>query len=158
MKLLDDFPAILQDCVGTTADDWYGYECVNAVQSLTRLSKFWGTYEVQLNWIKHSEVPHVHNGDMVSLILDQGYGWFLQQFGASQPLYQFAAPGSVVTMGPQDTHWIPESGERSLSLCVFEKASDWHLHYAPLEPEVKRELFDRAQPLLCRATLPMKAM
>lgn len=131
--LPDEWSEIVSVVKASQLADWHAYECVNDVQSLTRLSRVIGRHEVQLNWILHSEKPHSHGCDMTSLILMHGYGYWLKQYGCDVARYQFAAPGSLVTMGPQDGHWIPAQRERSLSLCAFSKITDWHERYEPSE-------------------------
>lgn len=138
MPILSDLSAIVAYVLGSQPVDWWAYHCDNGTQLLDRLSCYWGSYEVQLNRITHSKQPHCHACDMVSVILDQGYGYYLQQHGASQALPLFVSAGAIVTMRPEDTHWIPEQARPSLSLCVFAKQSEWHLWYtehSPLEVE-----------------------
>jgi len=119
--------------------DWHGYSCVNSVQELNRLCFHHDGCEVQVNEIVHSKEPHIHTSCMTSLILDKGYQWVLQQEGAKSSLQMFAAPGTVIRMGPNDVHWIPPQKDKSLSFCVFEHQSDWHSHYPSLDPsEIKR--------------------
>lgn len=125
--------------------DWWAYECENDVQSLSRLAAHRGRYEVQLNWIRHSEKLHCHGCEMVSLILARGYGYYLHQFPANRPAWMFAAPGSLITMGPNDSHSIPAQKEPSLSLCVFDKQTDWHEHYAKLTKEDAARILSDAQ-------------
>lgn len=132
------------------AGDWFGYECKNDVQDLRRLAMLVDGDEIQLNLIKHSSKPHTHGCDMVSLMLDGGYDWWLQQLGASHPVWQRSSPGSIVTMGPLDTHWIPAGERESLSLCIFSAQTDWHLRY----PECSRvEILDAAKAALKRITI-----
>ena len=126
---------------------WHGYHCVNSVQELNRLSFLYeDIYEVQVNEITHSTQAHIHTSCMTSLILDKGYTWHLQQEGATSSLEMFAAPGSVIRMGPKDTHWIPPQQDLSLSICVFEHQTDWHLDYPALSPTDMNRLYD----LFCR--------
>lgn len=127
--ILDDLPQIIDHVLGSQPADWWAYHCDNGTQLLDRLSLYWGRYEVQLNQLTHSEQPHCHACNMVSLILVQGYGWYLQMHESSSPVWLFAAPGSIITMRPDDTHWIPRQAVPSLSLCIFDKQSDWHLWY-----------------------------
>lgn len=113
----------------------HAYQCQNEVQDFDRLS--WHTSdgcEVQLNQIRHAEGRHYHNTDMTSVMLVGGYHWHLIQAGASHSLELFAAPGSIVRMGPLDAHWIPRvpSTLWPVSLCVFESLTQWHTHYPPL--------------------------
>jgi hypothetical protein len=129
----EKFKEILVHARQRAIKDWHGYSCINAVQEMNRLCFHYETFEVQVNEIVHSKVPHIHTSCMTSLILDKGYQWVLQQAGAATSLQMFAAPGSVLRMGPTDTHWIPPQKERSLSLCVFEHQSDWHKHYPTLD-------------------------
>ena len=129
MSLLSDLPAIVDHVLASQPADWWAYHCDNGTQLLDRLACYWGTYEVQLNLLTHSVQAHCHACDMLSLILERGYGYYLQQRGAKQALPLFAAPGSLITMGPEDTHWIPPQTPPSLSLCIFTKQSDWHLWY-----------------------------
>lgn len=68
-------------------------------------------YEVQLNLIKHSEKPHCHKCNMLSLILVNGYRWFLQQINSPKELELFSAPGSIITMGQMIHNW-PEYYEK----------------------------------------------
>lgn len=147
MQVLQDLPAIVAHVLATAPGDWWAYHCDNGTQLLDRLSCYWGTYEVQLNRIVHSEQAHCHACDMCSLVLDQGYGYHLQPYGAEHALRLFAAPGSVITLGPQDTHWIPKQETPSLSLCVFTKQSGWHTHYcehAPLPADVAAAIYQDA--------------
>jgi len=136
-------------------DEWHAYECENDVQSLTRLSRHVGRFEVQLNRIRHSAGPHCHGCEMTSLVLMVGYGFWLHQHPAEASRYQFAAPGSLITMGPNDTHWIPAQSVPSLSLCVFDHQTDWHLHYSPASVDVARQMLADAKfALLNRIAVP----
>lgn len=111
----------------------YAYRCINEVQDVSRLTMHMNGLEVQINAIKHSKVKHHHLTDMTSVILDGGYTWFLQQQGATSPIEMHAAPGSIIRMGPNDEHWIPETSKPpSISMCVFENQTYWHQHYTTL--------------------------
>ena len=117
--------------------NWHAYRCESTYQQLDRLylhdDRGGFIYEIQLNWITHAEGPHFHRCNMASFMLARGYGYWLQQAGSPRPRYQFAAPGSIVTMGMDDVHWIPRSKERSLSLCLFDCTyNDFHKTFPPL--------------------------
>lgn len=129
------------------ASDWHGYECVNDVQSIIRLSSdYLADSEIQINSILHSAKPHSHNCDMVSLMLCGGYTYKIAQDGAAQFLEQYVAVGSVLRMGPRDAHYIEQFGNsRSLSLCVFSKRTDWHNHYPNIDDNAKSLLLENAQ-------------
>lgn len=121
--------------------NWNGYFCSNDVQEINRLSFHYKTFEIQINEIFHSRVPHTHSSNMISLILDRGYRWFLQQQGAVESLEMFAAPGTIIRMGPQDVHWIPDQANPSLSICIFDTQTDWHNVFPPLlETDIQRML------------------
>lgn len=134
-KIVNDIPKIIKETLDKTElSQWYAYHCDNGCQKLDRLSFMFEEYEIQINSITHSVGAHCHGCYLLSLILDNGYGWFLQQHKSDVPIYQFSSPGSIITLNPNDTHWIPESNNKSLSLCVFTKQSDWHLYYCKHSP------------------------
>ena len=126
LKLTHESPGDFRDY------GWHAYDCTNEVQSAVRLVRISDGCEIQLNWLLHSERPHCHSpGTMASFMLIGGYEWFLQQHGAAESLKLVSAAGSLVTMNPTDTHWIPrrDDGGRSLSMCVFDHVTDWHERY-----------------------------
>lgn len=129
------------------ASDWHAYKCDNEVQSIVRLSSDYLTNsEIQINSITHSAGIHSHGCDMVSIMLDGGYTYSIMQEGAINFLEQYAAPGSVLRMGPNDIHMIPQyKGTQSLSLCVFSKRTDWHLHYPAIDSSAKNILLENAK-------------
>lgn len=131
---------IVEMVSGSQLSDWHAYQCENGAQSLSRLSRWFGRFEVQLNRLRHSKGEHCHECEMVSLILQVGYGYWLKQWPAESWRYQFAAPGSLITMAGSDAHQIPAMKVPSLSLCVFDQQSDWHLHYPPLAAETARTI------------------
>lgn len=141
----EEWNEIVETVKGSRLDDWHAYECENEVQSLTRLARQIGRHEVQLNRIRHSAGPHCHGCEMTSLVLMVGYGFWLRQYPAEADRYQFAAPGSLITMGPNDTHWIPAQTVPSLSLCAFANQTDWHLHYLPARLEVANQILADAK-------------
>lgn len=126
------------------ASDWHAYECVNDVQSMVRLSRpYLENSEIQINSILHSEAAHSHGCDMCSLILSGGYTYKTKQDGATEFLEQYAAVGSVLRMGPKDVHMVMQyRNVRSLSLCVFSKRTDWHLHYPAIDEAARDILFE----------------
>ncbi len=134
-QLLSALPEILSVSLQRPLSEWWAYSCNNGSQDLDRLSFHLDTrYEVQINRIRHSNGHHCHACNMLSLILLNGYGWWLQQYGASKPIFLFAAEGSLITMEPEDTHWIPPVNPESVSLCVFDKQSDWNQYYCQNTP------------------------
>lgn len=147
--MLHDLSEILKEVSTKPLEAWHAYACDNGTQNLDRLSFLMDSrYEVQINRIRHSNGKHCHGCNLMSVILLNGYGWWLQQYGSSKPIYLFAAENSVITMQPEDTHWIPEMQVPSVSLCVFDKQSDWHEHYCkynPLSESESRALLYSAQ-------------
>lgn len=138
--MIEHLIEISRQAASRRLQDWWAYSCDNGTQDLDRLSFYFGDkYEVQINRIRHSKGPHCHGCDMMSLILVNGYGWWLQQYGSQKPIYLFSGRGSLITMQPEDTHWIPETEVPSVSLCVFNKQSDWHKHYCEHSPLCKPE-------------------
>lgn len=133
----------LQDLINVVlelpVDAWWHYYCDNGCQELNRITCHYKQYELQINDIFHSEGPHIHTVDLTSVILENGYTWFLQQYGSQDALELFAAPNSIVRMGPNDTHWIPRQKKRSISLCIFELQTRWDTHY----PQLAKDEFDR---------------
>lgn len=129
--LLGRLPSIVAHVLAAPFESWSAYECDNGSQNLTRLSKYLDGDEVQINLLRHAEAAHYHDCEMMSLILDVGYAWELRQAGCAEFQTQYAAPGSLITLGPNDVHSIPRSrdGSRSLSLCVFSRQSDWAAWY-----------------------------
>jgi len=123
------YPADLPNHLGWIV---WPYHCSNEVQEFDRIAFHLDGCEVQLNWIYHAKKPHYHDCDMTSLILAQGYTWHLKQHGSENWLAMFAAPGSLLRMGPKDEHFIDEMASPSLSLCVFENQTNWHEHYPPI--------------------------
>lgn len=146
---------IVEMVKASSLTDWHAYECENGAQSLSRLTRPFGRHEVQLNRLRHSEGEHCHECEMVSLILQVGYGYWLRQWPAENWRYQFAAPGSLITMAGNDAHQIPALKTPSLSLCVFDKHADWHLHYPPLAADAARAmLYDAKFALLNSVAIP----
>lgn len=135
--------------------EWWAYRCENAMQSLSRLALHFQGHEVQINLIDHSREPHCHACDMASVILDRGYSWWLQQYGAKKPVFLHAAPLSIVTMEPSDTHWIPGARSPSLSLCVFANNTKWHEHYPSLKLSLARSIHERAVEILKSGRSPI---
>jgi len=134
-SILEDLPEIVTVAAASSPADWYAYHCDNGCQKLDRLSLHMDSrYEVQVNRLFHSSGQHCHKCNMLSLILSQGYLWHLRQHGSQKDITLFAAPHSIITMQPEDTHWIPQSTTPSLSLCVFDKQSDWHHYYCEHSP------------------------
>lgn len=136
--------------IGLPKDSWWHYYCENGVQELDRLTCHHKQYELQINEIFHSEKPHIHTVDLTSVILENGYTWFLQQYGSEHALELFAAPGSVVRMGPNDTHWIPRQAKRSISFCIFELQTRWDTYYPKLVQEEFNRIYDAAITSLIR--------
>jgi hypothetical protein len=138
---------MVQSVLDTPLHRWWAYRCDNPVQSVDRLACHIGDTELQINEIKHSNAAHRHGYPMTSLILMGGYTWFLKQDGAAEELELFAAPGSIVRMGTNDQHRIPEQvGRTFLSLCAFDGGlTDWHQHYPKLLEHEAKRLLDAAK-------------
>lgn len=133
--MLSNLYEILEDAINRPLKDWHAYRCDNGTQNLDRLSFLMDErFEVQINKIRHSKGPHCHGCNLLSVILQEGYEWWLQQYGSTKPIYMFSSPFSIITMNPEDTHWIPNLKTPSVSLCVFDHQSDWHKHYCEVSP------------------------
>ena len=151
--LMKDLREIVQVASERPLSEWWAYSCDNGTQDLDRLSFYLDSrYEVQINRIHHSKQPHCHGCHLMSVILLGGYEWWLQQHGSTKAIRLFAAPDSVITMEPEDTHWIPSMKEPSVSLCVFDKQSDWHKYYVGQSPLAESD----ARPLLLSAQFRLK--
>jgi hypothetical protein len=151
---------IIRYFLGLEKKDLFGYYCKNEVQELSRLGCFYEDYEVQINEIVHSKVPHYHGVDMTSFILRHGYTWFLQQHNSESAIELYAAPGSIIRMGLLDKHWIPEHrmGLRSVSMCIFQQHSDWHKHYPKLSDKEFNHIYECAILPLAISTDRMKRL
>lgn len=129
-------------------DKWWNYYCDNGAQELNRITCHYKQYELQFNEIYHSEGKHIHTVDLTSIILRNGYTWYLQQLGAEHSLEFFAAPNSIIRMGPQDTHWIPRQEKLSLSFCIFELQTRWDEYFQKLPIAKFDSLFEESIKLL----------
>ena len=135
-----DWIDIVERVKSSRLDDWHSYQYETERQSLTSLCLQHGLFDVNINRIRHGKGGHCHACNVVSLVLMGGYGHWLRQAGATAERYQFAAPGSLVILGPEDAHRIPELARPSLSLFVADRHFDWHLHYLPARIEVATEM------------------
>lgn len=135
---------IIKVTLETPVENWFSYKYDVEGHKLDRLVFHWNNLELQINYLIHSKRPHCHECNMLSLMLVNGYNWFLQQYGAFSPLNLFSAPGSIIRMDSKDTHWIEESNKYSISLCVFDKLVNWHEYYPVLENSWKLNIYEQA--------------
>lgn len=143
-------PEIIKAAASKPSQDWDAYHFDDGHQVMDRMSYDVGDeYQVQINRIWKSEKPHIHGCHMMSLILKNGYGWFFLQKGASKASYLWSSPGSIITMEPDDAHWIPELKAPSLSLCVFTKTGDYNKHYKEWPKLTKAEAKVMHEDALC---------
>lgn len=142
--MIDSIKDIIKVTLETPVENWFSYRYDVEGHRLDRLSFHWNNLEIQMNYLIHSKRPHCHACNMLSLMLVNGYNWHLQQYGASIPVELFSAPGSIIRMDGKDTHWIEESNKYSISLCIFDKTTDWHEYYPALEASFKLDIFSQA--------------
>lgn len=135
-----EFKEIICRVKSSVISDWKACRYETDLQSMDRLCIEVGRFDVDINRIRHGKGAHIHACDVMSLILDQGYGYWLRQSGASVDRYHFAAPGSIIMMGPEDAHWIPEMKTPSTSLFIAERHFRWHLSHPAMSACVASEL------------------
>ena len=126
---------------------WKAYGIETAQTKLYRISLVLpdGSGEFQINRIWHAKAAHFHRSAMMSLIVRNGYWWQLQQKGAAEFVRLFAAPGSIVSMGPEDVHLIEETSRPSISFCWFGMAYGVLPGMHTLTPVDRYDLWDDAK-------------
>lgn len=142
----------------TVQDDWTGYKIHNERMQLHRL-RLWLPcgLEFQINKIWHAVAPHFHRAPMASRILQAGYWWQLRQLGAVKFVKLFAAPGSVVTMGPDDVHLIDRVDKGrlpSISVCLFADQYPGMADTVPLSPGEHEALWSQGVQLCAEKGKP----
>lgn len=148
-EILELFQRARNLVLTSVVEDWSGYDYETELQSLTSLTRSMEEYEVNINLIRHAKGAHCHHpARLLTMILENGYGYWLCQHGSSYETWNFAAPGSIITMEPWDGHRIPELKVPSLSLCIVSH----HFSWAAQRPAISSE---RAQVLLARAQVAL---